>query len=543
MQRLSLAPERVGQYEIVTLLAEGGMARVYLAVLRGPAGFNKLGVIKQIRPEFAWDKEFITMFLDEARLAARLNHPNIVQTYQVVKDQGAYYLAMEYLEGQPLSEIFQCMSRKNLPIDEHLWILSQVLTGLQYAHTLTDYDGKSLDIVHRDVSPANVFVTYNGDVKLLDFGIAKVSGAIGATRQGTVKGKIGYCAPEQLQGIRPDARADIFSVGVMLWEALAGKRMTRGLTAPAITQARLLGKEPKIRDARPDVDAELAEICDRAMSLNPKDRYASAADLQHDIDRHLEKLPRSAIRAQIADRLQGHFEFERKATRKRIEEQLAVPFETASRPCIPGPAHHDLTTTVENPAVARAVKDHRSWARWMAVAIAVVASGAIGAVASWQWSRLPATAVISSQSPPAPIAIASPPKTVPALAVVPAPSPAPETIRPQAQGLLRQEPPTLTDLAILGSLPRAEDSKGQGLQAARTPVVLRQPATSRTGRVRQDVNRKRSTTRAKAKPSLPQEIVRAESASIPAADFGMTLSHRRERRVSKQIDEKDPYSP
>ena len=316
-------PERIGRHEIVALLGEGGMARVYLAVSRGPAGVNKLAVIKLIRTELAGDRDFVTMFLDEARLASRLNHPNVVQTYDVLKDGENYILVMEYLEGQPLSDIFTRLPRKSFPLEEHLWVLTQVLAGLQYAHALADYDGSPLGVVHRDVSPANVFITYHGDVKLLDFGIAKASDAVATTKNGTIKGKIGYCAPEQIQGQgKPDARADIFAVGVMLWEALAGRRLRTG-TQVATAQARISGGESKIREICPDVDPALADICDRAMALAPADRYATAAEFQHAIESYLAKTARRVGRAQLASIVQGHFEVERRLMRKRVEEQLA----------------------------------------------------------------------------------------------------------------------------------------------------------------------------------------------------------------------------
>src|SRR5262245_25056108 len=150
-------PQRFGKYQLVTQLAEGGMARLYLAFARGPAGFDKLVVVKQIRPELAWDQEFIKMFFDEARIAARLSHRNVVHTYEVAEENGAYILAMEYLEGQTLGELLRRASRDKIPLDLHLWMITQVLAGLQYAHELRDYDGTPFGIVHRDVSPSNVF--------------------------------------------------------------------------------------------------------------------------------------------------------------------------------------------------------------------------------------------------------------------------------------------------------------------------------------------------------------------------------------------------
>src|SRR3954452_21553827 len=286
------APTRIGRYQLVGLLGEGGMARVYLAFARGPVGFDKLVVVKQVRPELAWDQDFVTMFFDEARIAARLQHPNVIHTYEVVEEAGQYHLVMEYLEGQTLTDIFKKVGRTHMPLEDHLWILTQVLAGLQYAHELSDYDGTPLGLVHRDVSPSNVFVTYNGEVKLLDFGIAKAAGAISATHKGTMKGKLGYGAPEQLVGASVDARSDIYSVGVLLWEALGQRRRKLADTTAGILQARMSGVEPKIRQVVPDVPPVLADICDRAMGADPRRRYATAADLQHALEHYLERSPR-----------------------------------------------------------------------------------------------------------------------------------------------------------------------------------------------------------------------------------------------------------
>jgi serine/threonine protein kinase len=317
--------EHIGRHEVICPLGEGGMAQVYLGFSRGPADVNKLVVMKLIRSELARDKRFVTMFLDEARLATRLNHPNVVHTYEVLEDAGQYILTMEYLEGQSLFDVFQRIDLQFFPLEEHLWILTQVLAGLQYAHALPDYNGSPLGVVHRDVSPDNTFVTYNGDVKLLDFGIAKASGAVSVTNRGTFKGKVSYCAPEQLQGDDPaDARADIFAVGVMLWEALAGKRIETGESYAKLVQTRITGKEPRIREIRPDVAPALAEMCDRAMALRPADRYLTAVDLQRDLEHYLEKSAKRVGRAQLAELMRGHFELERRYMQKRIEEHLIV---------------------------------------------------------------------------------------------------------------------------------------------------------------------------------------------------------------------------
>src|SRR5262249_15393961 len=160
--------------------------------------------------------DFLRIFFDEARVAARLNHPNIVQTYEIVEDAGNYFLAMEYLEGQPLTSVLRRMGRANMPREEHLWILTQVLSGLDYAHELRDYDGTPLGIVHRGVSPSNVIITYNGEIKLLDFGMAQAADAVSDDSSEPSQDKLAYGAPELIAREHVDRRTDIYSVGVML---------------------------------------------------------------------------------------------------------------------------------------------------------------------------------------------------------------------------------------------------------------------------------------------------------------------------------------
>src|SRR3954465_408509 len=225
-------PRTIGRYEVLALLGQGGMARVFLATARAPGVAARLVVIKQIRPELASHQEFRSMFFDEVRIAARLNHPNIVHTYEIIEEDGQYSMVMEYLEGHSLSEALSRVGRGQFPFEESLWILSQVLAGLHYGHELRDHDGSTLGVIHQDVSPSNVFITYEGEVKLLDFGVAKAQGAL-ASSSGNHKGsrgKLGYAAPEQFMGgkIAIDARADVYAVGVMLWEALAGRRRSNG---------------------------------------------------------------------------------------------------------------------------------------------------------------------------------------------------------------------------------------------------------------------------------------------------------------------------
>src|SRR5262245_9374885 len=237
------------------------MADVYLAVSRGPEGFNKLVVIKRLKEGVAADPEVHVMFMDEARLAAKLNHANVIQTHEFGSIDGHRYLAMEYLEGQPLNHLVNRALRRDgpgkLPLGLVLRIVADTLQGLHYAHELCDYDGPPLKLVHRDASPHNVFVTYDGQVKLVDFGIAKAAVRSADTSTGIVKGKISYMAPEQALSHAIDRRADIFSIGVILWELVTGERFWSNLSEVQILQKMAFGEPPRLRSQKADAPAEL----------------------------------------------------------------------------------------------------------------------------------------------------------------------------------------------------------------------------------------------------------------------------------------------
>src|SRR5581483_3553236 len=219
--------DAIGRYQVLRRLARGGMAEVLLARVTGLEGFEKLVVIKKILPELTDSPEFVEMFLDEARMLAQLTHSNIAQVHDIGSVGGAYFISMEFLHGQDLRTITRAVARRGgvLPLEHLIFVASSVCAGLHYANEKIGRDGQPLGIVHRDVSPHNVFVTYDGAVKLLDFGIAKTAQRTSHTRVGTLKGKIGYMSPEQCRSERDlDRRADVYSVGVLMWEMLTGER-------------------------------------------------------------------------------------------------------------------------------------------------------------------------------------------------------------------------------------------------------------------------------------------------------------------------------
>jgi serine/threonine protein kinase len=331
------AGELAGKYRLIAELGQGGMATVYLAVALGDLGFRKLAVVKLLRPELAMDEEFVEMFLDEARLCAHLSHPNIVHTYDVGVDESGHLIAMEYLDGVSMRAASAKLGRNGGPFGFALQakVLLGVLEGLRYAHELKNYDGRSLEIVHRDVTPHNIFITYDGQVKLLDFGIAKAATSSVKTATGVIKGKLTYMAPEQARGDAVDARADLYAVGVMLWEAATGKRRWPiGITEPALFTRLANGELPEAPNGAalglpPEIDAVIM----RALAPEPGDRYQTAADLRDALDAVVSRIAPVSLR-HLGDMLSKTFEADRGRIRDVIEVQFGA-IEAGEAPSAP----------------------------------------------------------------------------------------------------------------------------------------------------------------------------------------------------------------
>jgi hypothetical protein len=537
-------PRRIGRYDIVTLLGEGGMGQAYLAVNRGPGRFNKLAVIKQILPNMSKDPNFVAMFLDEARLTARLHHPNIVQTFDVDEHDGNYLLAMEYLDGLTLTKIYRRIHPKLIPLEAHLWVLTQVLTGLHYAHTLCDYDGSPLGVVHRDVSPANVLVTYAGDVKVLDFGVAKVRGALAITTKGRIKGKPAYCAPEQLRGIEPDGRADVFAVGVMLWEILAGKRLNRAGSLGEAAKARLGGKEPRIREVQPDVDPTLARICDRAMAMDPNDRFATAAELCVELQACLDKLGSQGRRI-LVERLEEAFAAERLVLRRLIERRLAdqtpTPVPTSSIAVPPAAAATPVPPPPQRPNRTRIAA--LAGVGFACVAVTVALLFPIKSKPPRQLSpTVPAARPIAASPPaageaPAKLPSATPPSATPPSNVSPAPPP------PQPDP---SPPGVAMPAADVPARQNAEEAPEARPNVRSWPGLGRKSHTasrSRTKIATAHFTERTSVVVPKAPetPAVPSVTAAQPSAEAPAAPGSHLV--RPARTLHGTVDEKDPYSP
>ncbi len=307
---VAIPPQPFDKYTLIGKLGHGGMAEVNLAVALGKGNFKKLVVIKRLHRHLAMEPGFVDMFLDEARLAARLNHPHCVQTHEVGEWQDNHFLAMEYLDGQGLERLLRISGQKGLdiPFDLAARIVSDALDGLAYAHELADFDGSPLGVVHRDVSPQNIFITYNGVVKLLDFGIAKAATHVVETRTGVIKGKYAYIAPEQALAQDVDHRADLWSMGVVLWELLTGRRLFKSVNELATLHETLQG-EIKLPSAfRPDLPTDLDTICMRALERDVDARYQTAQEMKEEIDRYLATLPKPPGRSAIARTMRERFD-------------------------------------------------------------------------------------------------------------------------------------------------------------------------------------------------------------------------------------------
>jgi eukaryotic-like serine/threonine-protein kinase len=314
------------RYRRIAELGRGGMASVFLASLGGPGDFTKLVVVKEMRKDLAESPEFVRMFLEEARVAARLNHPNVVHTFEVVDEPELSGIVMEFLDGQPLHRVRAAM-RGELLLPLQIHVISQALAGLDYVHEVADYDGAPLSLVHRDVSPQNIFVTYNGDVKVLDFGIAKANDSSLVTQTGTLKGKVAYMAPEQLRGEPTDRRADIYAMGVVLWEAATGKRMWAGQPEAAVFAQVLAGKVARPSEVAP-VARELDRICMRALAFDPADRYADAGEFIRDLDSYARTTLEPAGRRELSAVMTGLFAEARERVRRQIEHAMRARAET-----------------------------------------------------------------------------------------------------------------------------------------------------------------------------------------------------------------------
>jgi serine/threonine protein kinase/Tfp pilus assembly protein PilF len=312
-------PKQFGKYQLLDKIAEGGMAELFRAKLTGAQGFEKLIAIKRILPNLSGEENLLSAFIDEAKLAALLHHENIVQIYDFGSMDDQYFIAMEYLFGKDLRAISRTVRKKDqeLGLENILYIICRICAGLDYSHNLKDLYGKALSIIHRDINPQNILITYEGQVKIIDFGIAKAASHNTKTRENLIKGKLAYMSPEQANGQAIDHRSDIFSTGIILYELLADRRMFQGETMHVLSLVREAQYDPP-EEVIPNLPPKLNTILRRALAKDPDERFQYAGEMLADIEEFMFELSLRPNARSFAGYMKELFEEE------HAQEELAL---------------------------------------------------------------------------------------------------------------------------------------------------------------------------------------------------------------------------
>ncbi|MGV3623572.1 MAG: serine/threonine protein kinase, partial [Archangium sp.] len=327
---MSTAPKRqpipFGKYLLLDRVNIGGMAEVWRAKTFGAGGFERIVAIKRILPNIAEDEEFITMFIDEAKITVQLNHANIAQIYELANLSNSYFIAMEYVSGKDMRAVFdRCRKRgEPAPIPLTCYVIAQCCEGLDYAHRAKDKQGRDMGIVHRDVSPQNALISYDGEVKVIDFGIAKAAGKATKTQAGILKGKFGYMSPEQIRGLPLDGRSDIFAIGVCLYEMLTGERLFVGDSDFSV-----LEKVRKVEVLPPShfnrkIPEQLEKIVMKALAKDVDDRYQHAGELGEDLRAFMYSTGNAFARKDLAAFMKATFAEDFEKEKMRISEYVEV---------------------------------------------------------------------------------------------------------------------------------------------------------------------------------------------------------------------------
>ena len=397
---------KLGKYTLVKKLATGGMAEVFLARADGPMGFAKKCVVKRILPHFNDDPRFIEMFLGEARLAAELNHPNLVQIFDFGQSDGQYYLAMEFIDGANLRVLNQAARRSHGPLGFAIAarMIALAAEGLHFAHELRDENGQFLNLVHRDISPDNILVSKNGAVKVVDFGIAKASTQPHLTKSGMIKGKMAYMPPEQLAREPLDRRADLFALGIVFYELVTGGMPFDATSEVSIIQA-IMSQKPLEKPTvyRPDCPPELEAIISKCLEKDRNNRYASCVELQADLETFIRSTGQTVGTREIAQLVETVFENEADNTVPSAgggsgSGELLPPHPSAPHPIATESGSGTSKTalrSVESAAVQRSRTP-------MFVALALVVLAALS-VAGWFALRPPPVVAVIDAGVPEPV--------------------------------------------------------------------------------------------------------------------------------------------
>jgi serine/threonine-protein kinase len=502
----ALAPgTRVGRYELVRRLAVGGMAELYLARQPGIGGFQKLVALKRILPQFAVSSDFVAMFLDEARLAATIHHANVAQVYDLGRDEHGLYFTMEYVHGEDVRAIVNAAIRREgeVPLSVAIAIAAGAAAGLHAAHELCDDHGTLVGLVHRDVSPSNVLVSYGGCVKLIDFGVAKAAGRQQETRAGTLKGKIAYMSPEQCAGRPVDRRSDVFALGVILFEMTTGTRLFTTDGGDYALIKKIVEEDAPLPSSRREAyPLELEGIVMRALRRDPAERYPSAQAMQLDLERFARRCGYSTSMTELGAYVRGLFP-------GRVAEPAGAGVVRSVRMATGTPHVGELSQASSTPArsvraSSRTSSEHprfgeedgdelqievvthtgmfepppratparaptrTSGRRGIAIVIAasVVAAAAAAAIAVLAMSSSPAPA-------PAPAAAAKIVAPAPAPAAVPAPAPAPPPVAVAPVPVAPAAPPAV--------VPAAPAAAAKPAAKPRPHAPLRKPAHAAHG--------------------------------------------------------------
>ncbi len=322
-------PVRYGRYLLLDRINVGGMAEVFRGKSAGVEGFERIVALKRILPNIAADPDFVQMFVEEAKLVVQLQHANIAQVYDLGKAEGTYYIAMEYVSGTDLRSMWDRARGRNrlLPIAMSCYIMQRVCEGLDAAHRKKDNEGHDISLVHRDVSPQNILISYEGEVKLIDFGIARAANRVSKTQAGVLKGKFGYMSPEQVRGIELDNRSDIFACGVVLYELLVGDRLFLGESDfSTLEKVRNVEMVPPTR-LNKNLSPHLERIVMKALARNREDRYRWANEMAEDLQRYLFATNQPFARTDLQRYMQQHFRSEIAQEAERIEgyKQVSMP--------------------------------------------------------------------------------------------------------------------------------------------------------------------------------------------------------------------------
>jgi len=439
---LQLKPERFGRYLLLDRIGTGGMAEVFRAVLPGAQGFRQTFVVKRILAERSRATDFVDMFVQEARIGSLLSHPNIVQVFDFGNVGGDYFLAMEYLRGRDVQVLMRKLREQNLmcPVPVAAFIAHEVAVCLGYAHDLKGVDGKRLNIVHRDVSPSNIMCLRTGGVKLLDFGIAKAAGEnTENTEQGLFKGKLAYVAPERIKNEPLDGRVDLFGLGVVLWEMLAGRRLFRG-KSELETLNNVLEKKVKPPSAyRPDVPPSLDAVVLRALERKREDRYPTGYAMADDLEKVLRETGyHSRMLADLLREAFGSDLSKSQETLSTVTPELLASFSA-----------DQVSRTDELPTASAALPPPRRWKRIAAIAGTAAAALALGGLLLARGGGGKSRAQERAENAPAAVAAppvgdpmpAEPAPRPPAAAAVPNPpaETAPEAAPENTEGAAKSE--------------------------------------------------------------------------------------------------------